>query len=347
MTFENLTHSSSAWLEEGPSSDIILSSRIRLARNLAPFPFTHRATPEQLREVQSLVQKSSQSSSKLSGSVFLPLSTLAPLDRQFLQERHLISHDLANQERDGAVVVGEREITSVMVNEEDHLRLQSILPGFQLRQAFEITDELDDELGRQLDFAFSEEWGFLTACPTNAGTGMRASVLIHLPALVLTKQIDRVLRGISQVGLYIRGMYGEGSEVMGNFFQISNQATLGRSEEDIIESLENVTKQIIEYETKARETLRETAEFQVVDKIWRAYGIMKNARLITSDEVTNLSSALRLGVSMGVMDRVDIRVLNELLVFTQPAHLQKLLGREMDPEERDFHRAAYVRERLQ
>jgi protein arginine kinase len=215
-----------------------------------------------------------------------------------------------------------------------------------LPEAHRIADRIDDELGKRMEFAFSEELGFLTACPTNAGTGMRASVLVHLPVLAVTKQIDAAFRSVSQVGLHVRGMYGEGSDIVGNFFQISNQATLGRSEEDIVRSLEGVTRQIMEHEERAREALREGANSELQDKIWRAYGTLKHARLLTSEEVINLTSPLRLGVSMGIVDCVDLATLNELLVYTRPAHLQKAAEREMEAEERDYYRAAYVRERL-
>lgn len=347
MTLGKMIHHSIGWLEGiGPFSELVLSSRVRLARNLALLPFPHRANTKQLQEILAQVKMSSYESNYCKDNLFLALENLSSLDRQFLIERHLISPDLAAQSREGGIIICDREIISIMINEEDHLRLQAILPGFQLLEAYRLINTLDDELSANLDYAFSEEWGYLTACPTNTGTGMRASVLIHLPALVLTKQIDKVLKGISQVGLAVRGLYGEGSEVIGNFFQISNQATLGRSEEDIIESLERVTRQIIEYETNARETILKSARFQVEDKIWRAYGILKNARMVTSEEVMNLTSALRLGVSTKVLDIVDIRTLNELLILAQPAHLQKLMGREMEPAERDFKRAELVRERL-
>jgi protein arginine kinase len=235
---------------------------------------------------------------------------------------------------------------SVMVNEEDHLRLQSLTPGFQLAEAWALADAADDELDGSLEYAFSDDIGYLTACPTNAGTGLRASVLIHLPALVLLEEIQRVLKSIMQVGLNVRGLYGEHSEIMGNLFQISNQTTLGRSERDSIESLERVTKQIIETEERARERMLRDARTQLEDKVWRAYGTLRYCRSIQAKEVINLCSAVRLGVAMGLEGLCPLRVVNELLVSTQPAHLQRLAGEEMAPPERNLYRAQVVRERL-
>ena len=271
---------------------------------------------------------------------------LTPIDRQFLVERHLISHDLADNGRLRGLLLVPDESVSAMVNEEDHLRLQALASGFQLRSAWESVNSIDDELGQDLDYAFSEDLGYLTACPTNAGTGMRASVLIHLPSLVLTKQISRVLQGITQVGLAVRGFYGEGSQIMGNFFQISNQTTLGQSEKETVESLERVTRQIIEYEQKARDELLKEARVQIEDKIWRAYGALKHSRVITSSEVVNLSSAVRFGVALQIEGLASVRTLNELLIRTQPAHIQLAAGQELEQRERNVIRANYVRSLL-
>jgi protein arginine kinase len=282
----------------------------------------------------------------LVSSSALQMRDLTPLDRQFLVERHLISHDLADNGRLRGLLLVPDESVSAMVNEEDHLRLQALASGFQLRSAWESVNAIDDELGQDLDYAFSEDLGYLTACPTNAGTGMRASVLIHLPSLVLTKQISRVLQGITQVGLAVRGFYGEGSQIMGNFFQISNQTTLGQSEKETIESLERVTRQIIEYEQRARDELLKDARVQIEDKIWRAYGALKHSRVISSSEVVNLSSAVRFGVALQIEGLASVRTLNELLIRTQPAHIQLAAGQEMEQRERNVIRANYVRSLL-
>jgi protein arginine kinase len=233
-----------------------------------------------------------------------------------------------------------------MINEEDHLRLQAMQSGLQLRDTWRIIDRIDDDMSDNLDYAFSEQYGYLTACPTNVGTGLRASVLIHLPALVLTKEIDKVIKGISQVGLTVRGFYGEGTEVIGNLFQISNQTTLGRTEEDIVDNIERCTRQIINYEEEARRTLLADARPQTEDKIWRAYGILANARVLSSHELMSLVSAVRLGASLSIIKSISIATLNNLLMLMQPAHLQKFSGKMMDANERDERRAELVRERL-
>jgi protein arginine kinase len=335
------------WLDgSGPSSDIVLSTRVRLARNLKEVSFTHRAREEQMAMVYSSVVSAVRKTPALMTSTALQMRELTPLDRQFLVERHLISHDLADNGRLRGLLLVPDESVSAMVNEEDHLRLQALASGFQLRSAWEAVNAIDDELGQDLDYAFSDELGYLTACPTNAGTGMRASVLIHLPSLVLTKQIGRVLQGITQVGLAVRGFYGEGSQIMGNFFQISNQTTLGQSERETVESLERVTRQIIDYEQRARDELLKDARVQVEDKIWRAYGTLRHSRVITSQEVINLSSAVRFGVALQMPGLASVQTLNELLIRTQPAHIQLAGGREMEQRERNVVRAEYVRKLL-
>lgn len=348
MTLTDLATSLGAWLDgKGPSADTVLSTRVRLARNLAEVPFTHRAREEQLGMVLSSVVSASRSVPVLKGVESFPMRDLLPLDRQFLVERHLISNDLAENGRVRGLLVLPDESISLMVNEEDHVRLQSLASGFQLRSAWEMVNAVDDELARSLDYAFNEDLGYLTSCPTNAGTGMRASVLIHLPSLVLTKQIGRVLQGIAQVGLAVRGFYGEGSQIMGNFFQISNQTTLGQSEKETVESLERVTRQIIDYEQRARDELLKEARVQIEDKIWRAYGALRHSRVISSQEVVNLSSAVRFGIALKIDGLTSVRTLNELLVRTQPAHVQKMAGREMEQRERNIVRAEYVRKLLE
>ena len=347
MKLSGLATSLGRWLDgSGPASDVVLSTRVRLARNLKEVPFTHRAREEQLAMVYSSVVSAVRKTPALVSSSALQMRELTPIDRQFLVERHLISHDLADNGRLRGLLLVPDESVSAMVNEEDHLRLQALASGFQLRSAWESVNAIDDELGQDLDYAFSEDLGYLTACPTNAGTGMRASVLIHLPSLVLTKQISRVLQGITQVGLAVRGFYGEGSQIMGNFFQISNQTTLGQSEKETIESLERVTRQIIEYEQRARDELLKDARVQIEDKIWRAYGALKHSRVISSSEVVNLSSAVRFGVALQIEGLASVRTLNELLIRTQPAHIQLAAGQEMEQRERNVIRANYVRSLL-
>lgn len=347
MKLTGLARNLGRWLDgSGPSSDVVLSTRVRLARNLKEVPFTHRAREEQLAMVYSSVVSAVRKTPALVSSSALQMRELTPLDRQFLVERHLISHDLADNGRLRGLLLVPDESVSAMVNEEDHLRLQALASGFQLRSAWESVNAIDDELGQDLDYAFNEDLGYLTACPTNAGTGMRASVLIHLPSLVLTKQISRVLQGITQVGLAVRGFYGEGSQIMGNFFQISNQTTLGQSEKETVESLERVTRQIIDYEQRARDELLKVARVQTEDKVWRAYGTLKHSRAISSSEVVNLSSAVRFGVALQIEGLASVRTLNELLIRTQPAHIQLAAGQELEQRERNVIRANYVRNLL-
>jgi protein arginine kinase len=322
MKLTNLARNLGGWLDgSGPSAEVVLSTRVRLARNLREVPFTHRAREEQLAMVYSSVLSAVRKTPALMSSASLTMRELTPVDRQFLVERHLISHDLADNGRLRGLLVVPDESVSAMVNEEDHLRLQALASGFQLRSAWESINSIDDELGQDLDYAFSEDLGYLTACPTNVGTGMRASVLIHLPSLVLTKQIGRVLQGINQVGLAVRGFYGEGSQIMGNFFQISNQTTLGQSEKETVEGLERVTRQIIDAEQRARDELLKDARVQIEDKIWRAYGTLRHSRVISSQEVVNLSSAVRFGVALAIPGLASVRTLNEILIRTQPANV--------------------------
>lgn len=347
MNVEKLIKEPASWLDaSGPMSDIVLSSRVRLARNLRAFPFTNRSQKKDLEAVLDQFDQAVKKSKFLHGGLLIKIDQLLELDRRFLVERHLISPELATGKEDRGLYVGDREVVSIMVNEEDHLRLQTMRPGLQPRDSWEIIDRIDDELSGHLEYAFSDQYGYLTACPTNVGTGLRASVLIHLPALVLTKDINRVIKGINQVGLAVRGFYGEGTEVLGNLFQISNQTTLGRSEEEIVDNIERVTKELIGYEENARKTLLEDARPQIEDKIWRAYGILKNARVLSSQELMSLVSAVRLGVSLRIVQSVSIAVLNHLIMLMQPAHLQKLSGKKMDANERDVRRAELVREKL-
>lgn len=346
-SFEELFGTTSPWLMgEGPHAEMVLSTRIRLARNLRDVPFTHRAREEQLQGVLASVTSAAAQAPSLREGLLLRMSECSPIERQVLVERHLVSHELGDGARPRGILIGGDMRLSLMINEEDHLRLQALTPGFQLAEAWSLADRCDDELDPALEFAFSEEIGYLTSCPTNAGTGLRASVLIHLPALVLLEEIQRVLKSVMQVGLNVRGLYGEHSEVMGNLFQISNQTTLGRSERDSIESLERVTRQIIETEERARERMLRDARIQIEDKVWRAYGTLRYCRSIHAREVINLCSAVRLGVAMGLPGLCPLRTLNELLVLTQPAHLQRSHGSELTPAERNIVRARLVRERL-
>lgn len=346
MTFNDFASRSAGWLDgSGRQASFVISSRVRLARNLVQKPFTNRATDTDKREIVACVVDAA-SSSPCPEMVFFDTGALNELERQLLVERHLISPALAREKGPRGVLVDETEVASVMVNEEDHLRIQVILSGLQPREAYEAARTLERDLAGGLDFAASPRWGFLTACATNTGTGLRASTLIHLPGLALTKEMDGVVRGVAQLGFAVRGIYGEGTDSAGNLYQISNQLTLGRSEQTLLEGLNRVVGQVVECEMNARETLAREAKRQIEDKVWRAVGIMERAQLLTSQELMNFSSAIRLGIDMDILPGLKTGTINEIMVSTQPSHLQHRAGKPLDPGERDVLRASVVRERL-
>lgn len=339
----------SEWMRgNGPESDIVISSRIRVARNLNALSFPIVATDEQSRLVLDQVEKAAQHPDleELSHFEWINLADLNELQTRVLVEKHLISPNLASESKNGAVILSENEAISIMVNEEDHLRIQCLFPGFQLREAWDLANQLDDVFESQLDYAYDENRGYLTSCPTNVGTGIRASVMLHLPALVITQQINRILRAINQVGLAVRGIYGEGSEALGNLFQISNQITLGQSEEEIINNLYSVTKQMIEHERAARQKLVAESGSRLLDRVSRSYGILSHAAIMDSKEAAQRLSDVRLGIDLGIIKGVSANVLNELMVMTQPGFLQQYAGQKLDPDERDQRRAEMIRERL-
>ncbi len=349
MKFEDLIHQSGQWLQgEGSYGEVVISSRIRLARNITKIPFPQWAKKDDREKVLSLVQEAAAKSPSLKKSLFIRLDQIPLLDRQFLAERHLISQEQTRGDKDRAVIIGEKEIIGVMVNEEDHLRLQIIFSGLEFHQAWEISTKVDDELGKNLNYAFSSKWGYLTACPTNTGTGLRASVLMHLPALALSRDINRLLQAVAKLGLAVRGLYGEGTQATGNYFQISNQICLGRTEEELIENIDRVIKQIIEYEQNAKKIVLDKSKSETADKVFRALGILKNVRLISSQETIGLLSTIRLGLALGIISEkeVDRKKINELFIITQPAHLQKMGKKALTPMERDEKRAAIIREKL-
>lgn len=341
-----------AWLRaDGPSSDIVLSTRVRLARNLRGYRFGSRSTSADRRTVLELVREAAANIATLRGATVAVLAEAEPRVRQLLLERHLVSRDLAGEDdstprSSAALLLGRDGSAGLMINEEDHLRLQGLVSGFRLHDAWRTVDGLDEELGERLPYAFHPEFGYLTSCPTNVGTGLRASVLIHLPALVLTQEIGKVLQGISQVGLTFRGLYGEGSEVVGNFFQISNQTTLGKTEDDLLEHLQQIVRQVIQYETQARGVLLRDAPTVIEDKVWRAYGLLRHARSLSFEEVMNLLSGVRLGVGLKLLPRLRVYTLNRIMIFAQAAHLEQMAGNPLAKGETDAFRAAYVRRAL-
>ncbi|MFH2056931.1 MAG: protein arginine kinase [bacterium] len=345
--FDELNGKIGSWLQAGGNEpSIVLSSRVRLARNIKGLTYPIYADQPTREKVVSFVETAIENSPSLASGAFYRSSDVEQLDRDFLVERHLISPEFIRPNALSGIFIGADEAMAIMVNEEDHLRIQTLGSGLALGEVLQRAAQIDEDLAETLDFDYDTDFGFLTSCPTNVGTGMRASILIHLAGLVLTKEIDSVIDHITKLGLVVRGFYGEGSDVWGNLFQISNQTTLGRSEIDIAESLEKITQQIIEFENKARERLVAEAKDEIADKVWRAYGILRHARVLTSEETMNLFSALRLGNALGLFDRVPLRLINELMFLTQPAHLQKYVGETLGAAERDVARASLVRERL-
>ena len=330
----------------GPDSNIILSSRVRLARNISNIPFPSVMEQDKAEFVMNSVKDAVITDQAEKYYSFIIMQHQKPLDKQTLVEKHLISPGLLKNSQNSAVIIDEDEITSIMINEEDHIRIQAILPGLQIKKAWEIGTSVDDVIEEKLEYAYDESLGYLTCCPTNVGTGIRASVMVHLPALNITGNISKILQAVSQIGLTIRGLYGEGTEIVGNIFQISNQITLGRAEEEIVDNLSAVTTQIIEKEKEARNLLLNNNRVQIEDKVWRSWGIMKNARVMHSQECMKLLSDIRLGVDLKILDTIPISALNEIMIYTQPASLQKSFQAELNASERDVYRAEMIRSKL-
>jgi protein arginine kinase len=347
MKLDDLIKHTSQWLKaSGPESDITISSRIRLARNIEGLKFADWSDDDTKKQIIAIAKKAIASSDYMKGSLYLDMSDLSSLDRNFLIERHLISREHAIETEHRAVFIGCMETTSVMINEEDHLRLQVMQSGLSLSESLKIMLGIVKDLEKRMKFSYSEEWGYLTACPTNTGTGLRASVMMHLPAIVMTAQINGLIKAVSKLGLTVRGFFGEGTEATGNFFQISNQVTLGRSEEETVDSLARIIMQIIAQERGARDFLKLRKKDIIEDKVSRAYATLESAHIITSSETIDLLSLVRLGIGLGIIKQLSVQKLNELFILTQPAHLQKLAGKELSPSERDIRRAELIRSRL-
>ncbi|MEX0867397.1 MAG: protein arginine kinase [Pirellulales bacterium] len=347
MDLNKLTETSGEWLKgSGPDSDIVISSRIRLARNLADFPFISRATELDRSEIEKRLRGIVRGDDLALTLHYLNVAELTEVDRQFLVERQLISRELAESSGARGVAISQDEQVSLMINEEDHLRMQIMHSGFDLVSAWEQLNAIDDAVENKLTYAFNEQLGYLTACPTNVGTGMRVSVMLHLPALVITRQIEKVFRSLHKISLAVRGLYGEGSQAMGDFYQISNQITLGRSEEELIEQVSDVVPKLINYERIARKFLMKENQESLHDRVSRAFGILSTAQTISSEETMHLLSSVRMGVNLGLIPDLQIPHLNELFIHTQPAHLQKLSGVELETADRNIERARYLRTHL-
>src|ERR1700747_2004601 len=347
MKFSNLMSNPGEWRRgEGPHHQIVISSRVRLARNLRNRAFPGWGKKPARIEVLEMIRPRVEELPEMQDSFSELLQDLSALEKQVLVERHLISREHAAKSVGSAVVMNRKQTLSVMVNEEDHLRMQSIRAGVQLRQAFKLVDKVDSALEAKLDFAYDAKLGYLTACPTNVGTGMRASAMLHLPGLVLSEMINQVIQAVNKIGLAVRGLYGEGTEAMGNLFQISNQTTLGEKEDEIISRLSKVIETIIETEHNARQVLLQKKPNTLLDQIGRAYGVLTYAHAMASKEALNLLSIIKLGMDLGAFPEDQRLQIDELFIETQPAHLQKSCQQKLNAEERDHLRAQIIRERL-
>jgi len=348
MQLQNMARLKMAWaLPEGRDNGVVLSSRVRLARNLKAYPFPSRAGPKALGAVLDSLFAAARKTAPLAKAAYLKMSDLDPVDRLFLAERHLISRALAQDPDAGGAVVGDREILSCMINEEDHVRLQALDSGLCFRGLWGELDSLDNEISSQVEFAVHPQWGYLCACPTNAGTALRVSALLHLPGLTLTEQINGVLEGLARVGVTARGFYGEGTRVLGDFYQISNAVSLGRSEADFIAGMESTASGLVAREVETRRSIAAgPRKARLEDLVFRSLGILTHARSISYEETLHHLSYLRLAVSMDWDVPVDMVAINELLVLAQPAHVQMSLGKELPAAERDVHRASLLRKKL-
>jgi len=347
MTIESLLATPSELTDAGSTSAkcaIVLMTRIRLARNLAHHSFPGWAEKAERDEILASCREAVSGVSAMRRSLNVPVTEIDPLQRQILVERHLISRELSGSKQGAGVVINKDQSLSVMINEEDHLRIQVLRAGFQLKKAWNTINSFDTALEDSLDYAFSPQLGYLTACPTNLGTGMRASAMMHLPALVIAGQMEKVVRAVNQLGMVVRGLFGEGSDASGSIFQISNQTTLGESEEDIIKRLQSVLQSIIDHEVNARDKLLEADAPKLYDKIGRAYGILQNCHLLTSSEAMNLLSLVRLGIDLGIFPDDTRAVTDRLLIEAQPGHIHYASGKaELESSERDMLRAARLR----
>ncbi len=330
----------------GPKDMIVMTSRIRLARNLKDSAFPGWAKKAERVKTMKAIVPAVESLPSMKGCFSESLDNLSSIDKQILVERHLISREHAAKGAGSGLVFNKSESVCFMINEEDHIRMQCLLPGLQLNEVWAQINKVDSRLETALDFAFRDDWGYLTACPTNLGTGIRVSAMLHLPGLVLGEQINQIIQSVNKLGLAVRGLYGEGTEALGNVFQVSNQMTLGEAEEGIVERLNKVLSQIIEHEENAREKLMEQKPSVLMNHIGRAYGTLSNSHIVSSKETMNLLSFMRLGIDLGLFPGISRTVVDELFLITQPAHLQTQFTKKLGADERDLRRADMLRERL-
>lgn len=345
---KELRDSTAHWVKGyGPKNHIVISSRIRLARNIKDIPFPVQSSEKQLEIILKQVEKIVKEKKDFVNFKIIKIDELPSMHRNFLIEKRLISISLASLNRPfSAFTYNPDEIISIMINEEDHFRLQCMLPGFQLKKVWELINQYDNKLENEIEYAFDQKQGFLTCCPTNVGTGLRASAMLHLPALIILNRLNELLKSISNEGYAIRGFYGEGTDFQGNLFQISNQATLGLSEMEIIEKLENVVEDLINKEQEAREALMINAKKKIEDQVMRSYGILTNARIISTAEAVSLLSNIRFGIEMGILVKIGYDTINRLMTIIQPGYLQLIKGKKMNQVERGEVRADLIKELL-
>jgi len=347
MEINDFIDNLSEWLKgTGPDANIIITSRIRLARNTREFFFPERMDSAQKDRFFERIKKINESTNELKSYGFIDMEGTSYTDRQFLCERHLISRDMLDFSHQNGLLLRRDEVCSIMLCEEDHLRIQAVKSGFCLHKTWEIVEKIEDILAGQLDFAFTPELGYLTSCPTNVGTGLRASCMLHLPGLIMTKKINKILELVAKLSFTTRGFFGEGTQAIGNFFQVSNQVTLGASEIEILNNLSGIIKQIKTRELEAREYMVSKYRVSLEDKIWRALASIKSARIISSEETLSHLSLLRLGIDLGIIRNLDKQLINHLFIMIQPAHLQKVYNKELPHKKRDFVRAKLLREKL-
>lgn len=347
MKLDELASRCGEWLRgSGPDSDIVVSSRIRLARNLADHPFIRKCTGLDRADIEKTLRTRIQQVEEWKSLTYVDVNALHEVDRQFLVERQLISREHADCDGARGVAIDPNEQFSLMINEEDHLRIQVMHSGLDLEDAWTQINHIDDLIEEKIIYAFHPRLGYLTACPTNVGTGMRVSVMLHLPALVMTRQLDKVFRSLQKISLAVRGLYGEGTQAMGDFYQISNQITLGRTERELMNQVLEVAPVLIDYERKAREHLVSKGRKDLHDRVSRAYGILCTAQTISSEETMHLLSSVRMGVNLGLIQDLEMPTINKLFIHTQPAHLQKLRGMELDKADRNIERANYLQRHL-
>lgn len=347
MSLDELVGRCGDWLRaSGPESDIVVSSRIRLARDLAEYPFIRQCSEQDRVALERHVRGRLLSLPPFQGALAVDVNAASALDRQFLVERQMISRELRDAQGARSAILSPDETFSVMINEEDHLRIQVMHSGFDLEPAWQRIKALDDEIEKHVRYAFHDRLGYLTACPTNVGTGLRVSVMLHLPGLAISRHIEHAFRGLQKMSLAVRGLYGEGSQAMGDFYQISNQVTLGHTEEELVAQVAQIVPSLIEYERIARRELLEKKSREVQDRVSRAYGILSTAKTISSEETMDLLSSVRMGVHLGLVEGLPIATINQLFVQTQPAHVQKLAGQELGTADRNETRARYLQQRL-